>query len=110
MHVSRLTRHIREPYESVQAAGIHHALVMIVSPPHQGWVFGYRSGSPLFDDDVVYCKYADRASNVAIADFFKGRDLYLLGFAEKTDSTVIGKVQREDILELPGLPPSHPAP
>jgi 4-amino-4-deoxy-L-arabinose transferase-like glycosyltransferase len=110
MHVSRLTRHIREPYESVQAAGIHHALVMIVSPPHQGWVFGYRSGSPLFDDDVVYCKYADRASNVAIADFFKGRDLYLLGFAEKTDSTVIGKVQREDILALPGLRPPRPAP
>jgi hypothetical protein len=70
----------------------------------------FRNGSPLFDDDVVECRYADRASNAAIADFFKGRDFSLLGFAEKTDSTVIGKVQREDILELPGLPPSHPTP
>lgn len=80
-HIARLTRQIREPYDAVQAADIHNALVMIKSRPTKGWVYGHRNPSPDFTDDVVYCLYADQGSNLAVANYFVDRKLYVLEYS-----------------------------
>jgi hypothetical protein len=79
-HVGRLTKQIREPYELVEASNIHHAIVMIERLPYKGWVFSYRSPSPLFTDDIIYCLYADKSSNSAMAKYFRDRNFYLLHY------------------------------
>ena len=80
IHISRLTKAVREPYELVQSSGIHRAVVMIERLPNKGWVFGYRSPSPNFTDDIVYCIFADPASNKAMMKYFQDRDFYLLHY------------------------------
>ena len=78
-HIHRLTDQIREPYELVRSANVHHALVMMNFRPDKGWVFGHRSPSPDFTDDVVYTWYTDSASNHALVGCFRDRTAFILG-------------------------------
>jgi hypothetical protein len=94
-HIARLTRQIREPYKAVEAANVHHALVMIRSRPKIGWVLGYRNSSPGFDDDVLYCLYADRGSNLAVADHFADRKLYTLDYSDNLQRYEVVPVTRQ---------------
>jgi hypothetical protein len=94
-HIARLTRQIREPYEAVESASIHHALVLMKSRPKKGWVFGYRNPSPDFDDDVVYCLYADRGSNLAVANHFADRKIYVLDYSDSLKRYEVSPVTRE---------------
>jgi 4-amino-4-deoxy-L-arabinose transferase-like glycosyltransferase len=79
-HIARLTKEIREPYETVQSANIHRALVMLQPFNYKGWVFSYRNPSPTFSDDIVYCRYADSVSNRTLINYFHDRSLYLLRY------------------------------
>ena len=77
-HVHRLTDQIREPYEVVQSANVQHGLVLIKGRMEKGWVFGYRNPSPDFKENIVYARYADTASNLALTRYFQDRTPYIL--------------------------------
>jgi hypothetical protein len=62
---------------------------MIEQLPNKGWVFGYRSPSPLFTDDIVYCLFADPASNKAMMKYFQERDFYALRMTDKGNFRLI---------------------
>jgi hypothetical protein len=78
-----LTRTINEPYEMVRNRGIHNAVVFIESLPKGGWVFGYRNNSPGFDDDVIFCRFLDKSSNLRVVEHYKGRKFYILYYDRK---------------------------
>ena len=83
-HIARLTEQIRKPYEIVQSANIHHALVMIELSSKHGGVSGCRNSSPEFTDDVIYCLYTNNmVSNRAVVNYFSDRSPYIL----RLDST-----------------------
>ncbi|MCX6143249.1 MAG: phospholipid carrier-dependent glycosyltransferase [Ignavibacteriales bacterium] len=77
-HVHRLTDQIREPYEVVRSANVQHGLVLIKSRMDKGWVFGYRNPSPDFTENIIYARYADTASNLALTGYFRDRMPYIL--------------------------------
>ncbi len=66
--------------DAVQRAGIHHALIFVVSnTPGAWWLYGsvFPSNSPLLDGDVVYAR--DQGSqNRLLMDEYPGRSYYLL--------------------------------
>jgi hypothetical protein len=77
-HIQRLTNQIREPYELIHSANIHHGLVLMKYRPDKGWVFGHRNASPDFSDDVVYAWYTDTASNRAVVEYFRERTPFVI--------------------------------
>jgi hypothetical protein len=77
-HVHRLTDQIREPYETVRSANVQHGLVLVRSRLDKGWVFGFRNPSPDFTENVVYARYADTASNLAVTRYFRDRAPFIL--------------------------------
>jgi hypothetical protein len=97
IHINRLTEQIREPYELVRSSTIHHAVVMIEQLPNKGWVFGYRNSSPQFTDDIVYCQYADKASNSATAKYFYDRNLFVLKYDAKKESSQLFPMLRDTL-------------
>jgi hypothetical protein len=102
LHITRLTQQIREPYEAVNAAKVHRAVVMIKSRPIKGWVFGYRNPSPGFDDDVLFCVYADQGSNLAVANHFADRKLYVLDYNDSLNRYEVFPVTRQMLQKTPG--------
>jgi hypothetical protein len=96
-HISRLTEQIREPYELVRLSHVHHAVVMIEQLPSKGWVFGARNPSPQFTDDVVYCQYADNASNKATANYFHDRNLFVLKYDTKKGISQLSPMLRDTL-------------
>ena len=94
-HVARLTAKIREPYTVVQSSGVHHALVLIQSYDHSGWVFGYRNSSPQFTDDIVYCQFADSISNHDVVKYFHDRVSYTLKYDSTASRFVVLPVNKE---------------
>lgn len=96
IHIINLTKQIREPYEFIHSKGIHNAVVMINKIPKRGWVFGYSNPSPKLNDDIIYCKLADRESNIALTKHFNKRNFYILNFnqqSEKFELTPIDQLQ-----------------
>jgi hypothetical protein len=77
-HIRRLTTQIRSPYEFVRTADIHHALVLTKMKPNKGWVFGFKNPSPDFTDDIVYARFSDSTSNVALLKYFQDRAPFIL--------------------------------
>ena len=100
-HITRLTDQIREPYEVVRSANVHHGLVLIKTRPNKGWVFSYRNPSPDFTDDVVYAQYADTASNVALVGYFRDRTPYILDRDAGKDQSKLVPVDRATLRPLP---------
>jgi hypothetical protein len=96
-HITRLANQIREPYELVKTSNIHHAVVMIERLPYKGWVFGYQNPSPQFTDDVVYCQYADKASNKAMANYFHDRNLFMLDYDTQNGSSQLFPISRDTL-------------
>ncbi|HVN48954.1 MAG TPA: glycosyltransferase family 39 protein [Bacteroidota bacterium] len=80
MHLARLTNNIREPYGAVQNANIHQALVLIQSYVPTGWVDGFRNPSPKFNDDIIFCQYADSVSNQKVVRYFHDRRPFILKY------------------------------
>ncbi len=101
IHVRRLTDQIREPYETIEAAGLTHALVLVRSLPNKGWVFGYRHPHPALNEDVILCAYADRASNLAAIDAFPDRDSYVMWYDMQWERSVVKRVTRAELMALP---------
>lgn len=83
IHIINLTKQIREPYEFIHSKNIHNAVVMINEIPKKGWVFGFCNSSPELDDDVIYCKLADRTSNLALIKYFNKRNFYILNYNQQ---------------------------
>jgi hypothetical protein len=79
-HFIRLTEEIRKPYELIQSANIHQALIMVKLWESQGGVMSYRNPSPKFTDDVMFCQYTDSISNRTVVDYFKDRTPYFLQY------------------------------
>ena len=96
-HITTYTRQVREPYELVQTSGIHHAVVMIKTLPMKGFIWGFRNPSPTFTDDVIYCRYADKASNLKLADYFKDRALFTLDYNPKNDHYTLKSISRDEL-------------
>ncbi|HEX6507110.1 MAG TPA: hypothetical protein VF221_05705, partial [Chloroflexota bacterium] len=66
--------------DAVQQAGIHHALIFVVSnPAYEWWSYGavFSSNSPLLDGDIVYAR-DEGASNHQLMAEYPGRSYYLL--------------------------------
>ncbi len=103
IHVRRLTDQIREPYETIEAAGLSHALVFVRSIPSKGWVFGYRHPDPSLDENVILCAFADRTSNLAAVDAFPDRDHYVMWYDTQWQRTVVKRVTRAEMMALPAL-------
>lgn len=101
-HVRRLTTLIREPYEVVRSANVQHGLVLIKSRMDKGWVFGYRNPSPDFKENIVYARYADTASNVALLRYFRDRAPFIL---DRDSSNAQWKLVPVDRATLQPLPP-----
>jgi hypothetical protein len=95
-HIARLTEEVRVPYETVRAANIHHALIMIRGWPSKGHVQGYRNPSPALDDDIIYCLY-DSLSNRALVDCFPDRAPYLLRHDRETDHVKLSPLDRSTL-------------
>ncbi|MBP8975945.1 MAG: hypothetical protein KBG83_04415, partial [Bacteroidetes bacterium] len=69
---------VRAPYETIEKANIHNALVLVKKlPPIRGWVFGLRNPSPTLDDDVLICLYKDSLSNHQLVSHFPNRVPYI---------------------------------
>ena len=100
-HVHRLTGQIREPYEVVRSANVHQGLVLIKTRPNKGWVFGYRNPSPDFTDDVVYARYADTASNLAVVGYFRDRTPFILDRDSSKGQLKLVPVDRATLQPLP---------
>jgi hypothetical protein len=100
-HVHRLTDQIREPYEIVRSANVHHGLVLMKTRPNKGWVFGFRSPSPDFKDDVVYARYADSASNLALVEYFQDRTPFILDRDSSNAQMILVPVDRAALQPLP---------
>ena len=100
-HVHRLTDQIREPYEVVRSANVHHGLVLMKTRPNKGWVFSFRNPSPDFTDDVVYARYADTASNLAVAGYFRDRTPFILDRDSIKQKFVLVPVDRVTLQPLP---------
>jgi hypothetical protein len=98
-HIARLTEQIRVPYETVRAANIHHALIMIRTWPSKGHVQGYRSPSPALDDDIIYCRF-DSLSNHALVDCFPDRAPYILHYNRQKDSVKVLPLDRSTLPPL----------
>ncbi len=103
IHVRRLTDQIREPYETIEGAGLSHALVLVRSLPNKGWVFGYRHPHPALNENVILCAFADRTSNLAAVDAFPDRDHYVMWYDTQWQRSVIKRVTRADLMALPSL-------
>ena len=101
IHVRRLTDQIREPYKAIEAAGLNQALVLVRSLPNKGWVFGYRHPDPSLSEDVILCAYADRTSNLAVADSFPDREHYVLWYDQQWQRTVLQRVTRAQLMAMP---------
>jgi hypothetical protein len=99
-HIARLTEQIRAPYEVVRSANIHHALIMISSWSSKGQVFGYRNPSPVFDDDIVYCRYTDSISNCTVVNYFSDRTPYILHYDKKNTLYKIWQLDRKTLQPL----------
>lgn len=100
-HVHRLTDQIREPYEVVRCANIHRGLVLNKWTPDKGWVFGYRNPSPDFTDDVVYARYADTTSNLAVVRYFRDRTPFILDRDSTTQQSKLVPVEGATLHPLP---------
>ena len=100
-HVHRLTDQIREPYEVVRSADVHHGLVLIKTRPNKGWVFGYRNPSPDFTDDVVYAQYSDTLSNSALVRYFQDRSPFILDRETGKERWKLVPVDRATLKPLP---------
>jgi hypothetical protein len=103
IHVRRLTDQIREPYETIEAAGLSHALVLVRSLPNKGWVFGYRHPHPALNENVILCAFADRTSNLAAVDAFPDRDSYVMWYDTQWQRTLVKRVTRAEMMALPAL-------
>lgn len=69
-----------DPVDAVHAAGVHHAIVFVVSPPLAPWnVYGetFSSNSPLLDNDVIYARDAG-AEDKELMDQYPDRSYYRL--------------------------------
>lgn len=86
-HISRLTAKIREPYELIHSYEIHNAVIFIKRTPLKGWVFGYQNPSPKLNDDIIYCRLADRNSNLKLLKHFEGRSFFILNYNEKSQKS-----------------------
>jgi hypothetical protein len=98
LQVNRLTDAIRKPYDIMQEAGIHNAVVFLVDEANEGWVFGHRNNSPALNDDLILCRLADRISNSWTADAFADRSLYVLMPYGTPRSYDLRKVDRQELL------------
>jgi hypothetical protein len=100
-HIGRLTELIREPYEAVQSANVHHAVVMTLPGPKKGWILGYRNPSPKLNDDVLFCLYADRKSNLAVVNYFNDRKSYILWYNADSVKYEVSPVNQQILQTLP---------
>jgi hypothetical protein len=100
-HIHRLTDQIREPYEVVRSANVHHGLVLMKARPNKGWVFGLKNPSPDFSDDVVYVRYADTVSNLAVVGYFRERTPFILDLDSDRESFKLVPIDRATLQPLP---------
>jgi hypothetical protein len=103
-HVKRLADQVREPYETLEAAGPSNALVLVQSVPHKGWVFGYRHPDPSLREDILLCAYADRTSNMAVLDAFPDREAYVMWYDPQWQRTNVKRVTRAELMSMPAQP------
>ena len=66
-----------------------------------GLVFGYRHPDPSLSEDVILCAYADRTSNLAVADCFPDREHYVLWYDQQWQRTVVQRVTRAQLMAMP---------
>jgi hypothetical protein len=83
-HVESLIEQINEPYKTIKKSNIHNAIVLIKPFEPRGWVYGIKNPSPIFNDDVIYCKFADSLSNRNIVNYFSGRKPYVLFYSSNS--------------------------
>jgi 4-amino-4-deoxy-L-arabinose transferase-like glycosyltransferase len=72
--------------DTVQRAGIHHALIFVVSnPPGAWWSYGavFSSNSPLLDGDIVYARDLG-ATDRELMRAYPGRSYYRLNYTTLT--------------------------
>lgn len=100
-HIRRLTELIREPYEAVRSDNIHHAVVMMLPGPKKGWILGYKNPSPKLNDDVLYCLYTDRKSNLAVVNYFNDRKAYILWYNVDSMRYEVSPVNQQILQTLP---------
>jgi hypothetical protein len=98
IQVNRLTDAIRKPYDIMQEAGVHNAVVFFVDEANEGWVLGHRNNSPALNDDLILCRLADRISNGWTVDAFADRSLYVLMPYGTPRSYDLRKVDRWELL------------
>lgn len=96
-HIARLTEQIRKPYEIIQSANIHNALVMTKKWRSLGGVMSNRNPSPIFDDDIVYCRYTDSVSNRIVVNYFSKRTPYFQQYDKKNDLIEIFPLDRKTL-------------
>ncbi|MGD0036176.1 MAG: glycosyltransferase family 39 protein [Bacteroidota bacterium] len=96
-HIARLTEQIRKPYKTVRSANIHNALIMIKLWQSQGAVSSYRSPSPKFTDDIVFCLYTDSVSNRTVLNYFSKRAPYFLQYDKENDLIEIFPLDRKTL-------------
>jgi len=94
-----LTTSIREPYQEMRAAGIHHAIVFIKSLPRKGYVYGYRNNSPDFDDDIILCRLLGPDENARVIDRFPNRTCYILRYDKSSQESIVSPVARERLVK-----------
>ncbi|MCD6384173.1 glycosyltransferase family 39 protein [Candidatus Sumerlaeota bacterium] len=100
LHILNLTEKVSEPYRVVEQHNIHNAVVFIRSIPLAGWVFGIRSNSPEFNDDVIYCRLLSGQKNLEVVRHFPERDYYILSYEPEEKKSKLIKVTAEELGQI----------
>jgi hypothetical protein len=95
LHLLNLTDRVAQPYRAVANAGLHRAVVQIVSQPPSGWVFGYRAPRPDLGDDVIYVRPTNYRDLLELMDRMPDRTFHRLGYDPNRDRITLAPLTRE---------------
>ena len=102
--VSRIVDDVAKPYEALEKADIHRAVIFAPDPfinycshpPTRGWVFVRPNNSPDLDDDVLWVNHLSLETNRLLMQSFPGREGFVMGWDRSCEVRFV---------PLKGLPP-----
>lgn len=99
IYLMNLTDRIRKPYQVVEDAKVHNAIVYIRIRRSVGWVFNRRLNSPDLSDDVLYANLQrDPELNRKLAEMYPDRSLYVLRYDASKNESHMTQIRPDDFL------------
>ncbi len=86
--VSRIVEDIGKPFDALEEAEIHHAVIFAADPfvnycshpPTRGWVFVRPNNGPRMDDDILWVNHLSLEKNRLLMQHFPDRAGFVMGW------------------------------